>query len=281
MTFDHFACSARIQAANSAGELADDVESLLAERSRACRPRACALTASALRRADDLAPACRPAPAGRSRRAIRAADSPVRRRWALPARIALRLRPVTASALSLPALTCGSTAGMIANIAWILPDKHVGDRRRKAAIRNVHDEHAWRRSSAAPSSGARRCRCPPSHRTAARDSSSRCSMNSLKSFARTAGVTTSICGAEASSDTGSRSLVRVVAKVLVEELVDRRRPVDADQQRVAVGGALATASAPMLPPAPVRFSTTNGWPSASCSLLDSVRPTMSGVEPGG
>jgi len=46
-------------------------------------------------------------------------------------------------------------------------------------------------------------------------------------------------------------------------------------------GALATASVPMLPPAPVRFSTTNGCPMDSCSAAPSVRPTMSGVDPGG
>src|SRR5688500_1130905 len=37
----------------------------------------------------------------------------------------------------------------------------------------------------------------------------------------------------------------------------------------------------MLPPAPARFSTTNGCPRESCSRVASARPTMSGVEPGG
>src|SRR5688572_6910696 len=37
----------------------------------------------------------------------------------------------------------------------------------------------------------------------------------------------------------------------------------------------------MLPPAPVRFSTTKGWPRRSCSRLASVRPTRSGAPPGG
>jgi hypothetical protein len=37
----------------------------------------------------------------------------------------------------------------------------------------------------------------------------------------------------------------------------------------------------MLPPAPLRFSTTNGWPNAFCSRSASVRPMMSGVVPAG
>ena len=43
-------------------------------------------------------------------------------------------------------------------------------------------------------------------------------------------------------------------------------------------GDFATASAPMLPPAPVRFSTTKGWPSDTWSFDASVLPTMSGVD---
>ena len=44
--------------------------------------------------------------------------------------------------------------------------------------------------------------------------------------------------------------------------------------------ALATKSAPMLPPAPVLFSTTTGWPMASCSFGPIRRARMSLVPPG-
>src|SRR6185295_10602144 len=44
--------------------------------------------------------------------------------------------------------------------------------------------------------------------------------------------------------------------------------------------ALATRSAPMLPPAPVLFSTTTGWPMASCSFGPIRRARMSLVPPG-
>ena len=45
------------------------------------------------------------------------------------------------------------------------------------------------------------------------------------------------------------------------------------------GGALATASAPMLPPAPGLLSTTTGWPRLAFS--EKVRARMSGAPPGG
>ena len=44
--------------------------------------------------------------------------------------------------------------------------------------------------------------------------------------------------------------------------------------------ALATASAPMLPPAPGLFSTMTVWPSTVCSLLASSRASRSVVPPG-
>ncbi len=47
------------------------------------------------------------------------------------------------------------------------------------------------------------------------------------------------------------------------------------------GGDFATASAPMVPPAPPRFSTTTGWPSASESLCAMGRAKMSVDPPGG
>jgi hypothetical protein len=46
-------------------------------------------------------------------------------------------------------------------------------------------------------------------------------------------------------------------------------------------GAFTTASVPILPPAPLRFSTTNGCPMAFCNRSASVRPMMSGVVPAG
>ena len=51
-------------------------------------------------------------------------------------------------------------------------------------------------------------------------------------------------------------------ELLVERRVDRARRIG-QEERVAVGDARTTASVPMLPPAPGRFSTTNGWPSRS------------------
>ena len=45
--------------------------------------------------------------------------------------------------------------------------------------------------------------------------------------------------------------------------------------------AWATASAPMLPPAPTRLSTTTGWPSAFSSGSASARAVRSGDEPAG
>src|SRR5574343_1004571 len=47
------------------------------------------------------------------------------------------------------------------------------------------------------------------------------------------------------------------------------------------GGDLATASPPRLPPEPLRFSTTMGWPRASCSAGLSARANWSAAPPGG
>src|SRR5437868_4678729 len=41
------------------------------------------------------------------------------------------------------------------------------------------------------------------------------------------------------------------------------------------GSALATAATPSVPPAPARFSTTNGWPSCSDRRCVTVRAMMS------
>src|SRR5215510_13934211 len=41
------------------------------------------------------------------------------------------------------------------------------------------------------------------------------------------------------------------------------------------GSALATDAAPMVPPAPVRFSTTTAWPSRAASWSETVRAMMS------
>ena len=45
------------------------------------------------------------------------------------------------------------------------------------------------------------------------------------------------------------------------------------------GTAFATAAVPVLPLAPGRFSTTNGWPSLACRRSATMRATLSGVEP--
>jgi hypothetical protein len=52
--------------------------------------------------------------------------------------------------------------------------------------------------------------------------------------------------------------------------------------RVWPSGALfATASAPIVPPAPPRFSTTKGWPKASPNRSASGRASTSLLPPGG
>ena len=51
--------------------------------------------------------------------------------------------------------------------------------------------------------------------------------------------------------------------------------VDAEQNGVAVGGALATLSAPMLPLAPALFSTTKGWLNCRCSTSAIERAMVS------
>ena len=45
------------------------------------------------------------------------------------------------------------------------------------------------------------------------------------------------------------------------------------------GGALATTSVPIVPPAPGRFSTRKGWPSACVSRSATVRPIRSDADP--
>jgi len=45
------------------------------------------------------------------------------------------------------------------------------------------------------------------------------------------------------------------------------------------GTALATELVPMVAPAPVRFSTTNGWPSLACSCSAKMRPVVSTAPP--
>src|SRR5262245_36628731 len=47
------------------------------------------------------------------------------------------------------------------------------------------------------------------------------------------------------------------------------------------GAALTAASAPIMPAAPGRFSTTTGWPSCALRLGASARPTLSRSPPGG
>src|SRR2546422_11039636 len=103
-------------------------------------------------------------------------------------------------------------------------------------------------------------------------------MNSATDFAGTDGCTTSISGAEATSVTGSRSftgsygsLYRLGLTVKVRGTISMMWPS---------GGALATISVPIMPEAPGRFSTTNGWPRLSESFGAMSRPTMS-VEPPG
>ena len=46
------------------------------------------------------------------------------------------------------------------------------------------------------------------------------------------------------------------------------------------GRARATDAAPRLPAAPLRFSTTNGWPKALCSSFATARAMMSLPPPG-
>ena len=120
ITRAHFSDSTRIQRANSAGSARDDVKTEPPERLARLR------SAHSARRfrtqtSKSRSRACPPARESRSRRAIRAAAGRARRRSARPERVALRSSAVTASGVIFPALTCGSTAGMIANIASMLP----------------------------------------------------------------------------------------------------------------------------------------------------------------
>jgi hypothetical protein len=46
------------------------------------------------------------------------------------------------------------------------------------------------------------------------------------------------------------------------------------------GFALATTVVPMLPPAPGRFSTTNGWPIPAASFCVMIRAIVSLAPPG-
>ena len=58
--------------------------------------------------------------------------------------------------------------------------------------------------------------------------------------------------------------------------------VDATAYSLFIVGATALASsAAIVPLAPVRFSTTTGWPNASVILLANSRPTTSVGPPGG
>src|SRR3954462_14273214 len=56
-------------------------------------------------------------------------------------------------------------------------------------------------------------------------------------------------------------------------------PLVVSSSVVPSGADFATASAPILPPAPVRFSTITGWPSCSDILAATIRPTVSTAPP--
>ena len=73
-------------------------------------------------------------------------------------------------------------------------------------------------------------------------------------------------------------LVRVVGQPLVEAGRRREGRGGADQDRVAVGSARATAVAPSVVPAPPRFSTMNGWPSR-CSMPLATKRVSASVPP--
>src|SRR4051794_17158559 len=56
-------------------------------------------------------------------------------------------------------------------------------------------------------------------------------------------------------------------------------PLVVSSSVVPSGADFATASAPILPPAPVRFSTITGWPRCSDILAATMRPTVSTAPP--
>jgi hypothetical protein len=101
--------------------------------------------------------------------------------------------------------------------------------------------------------------------------------NATNAFTSAAGSlfdTVSSRGERAMNATGAKSLSVSNGKFfLIAALI-----VKVDDTSSSVwpsGAAAATAAAPIVPPAPARFSITTGWPQASLSFLPTARATMS------
>lgn len=85
---------------------------------------------------------------------------------------------------------------------------------------------------------------------------------------------TKICEIGAKSLTGSKPSLSYMLGLKMSE------PLPTIPRVWPSGAALATRVAPILPPAPVKFSTTTGLASASESLSASRRAVTSGATPG-
>ena len=68
---------------------------------------------------------------------------------------------------------------------------------------------------------------------------------------------------------------------LLEDEADHEWDEAHEALRSELGAALATFCAPMVPPAPPRFSITTGWPSRVVSSAPTRRPIRSVLPPGG
>ena len=109
-----------------------------------------------------------------------------------------------------------------------------------------------------------------------------CAISSCRFFAGTDGCATSTSGTRSRFVTGVELGRGIERHLLVHARVDHDRCARRDQQqRSRQPAALATYADPMLPPAPPRFSTTNGWPSPSCRPFATGRAAMSDGPPAG
>jgi hypothetical protein len=89
--------------------------------------------------------------------------------------------------------------------------------------------------------------------------------------AGTEGCTTSSASASATSATGAKSATGSYGSFASRLTLTAWVPTLPITRVWPSGADFATASAPMLPPAPVRFSTTTGWPQASVRRAPRMR----------
>src|SRR5258708_27674475 len=106
-------------------------------------------------------------------------------------------------------------------------------------------------------------------------------MSCARSLAGTEGCTTSRSGATPSRATGAMSLRGLNAVEGNSCALMLKGPGGATNSSCPSGGARSTTSAPMLPFAPGRFSTMNGWPNALANSSAAMRASTSTEPPGG